>query len=148
VGARLGDVVVRFGELRGLSSLPIPALREQFRYEDVLTVLPVRDAVSGRETVLVATRTKLAILTTMPMLRGQWMTRWAPWEIVAVVDAPAAPDRAGAAAPGGIDALYRLVVRVGNQAFRAQLPGEMGRKALRDFVVAVRLSQPAQQARR
>ena len=92
----------------------------------------------------------LAILMTMPMLRGQWMTRWAPWEVVSVMDPPPVPPTPagpGAAVPIDVD-LYRLIVRVGNQAFHAQLAGEMGRRALRDFVVAVRTSQPAQHARR
>lgn len=136
-GPASGDVV-RFGELRGLSSLPIPALREQFRYEEVLTVLPVRDAATGRESMLVATRTKLAILTTMPMLRGQWMTRWSPWDVVSVTDGPAAP--------GDVNASHRLIIRVGGQAFEPHLGGEIGRVAMRDFVVAVRTLRPAHHA--
>jgi hypothetical protein len=124
---------MRFGELRGLSSLPIPRLREQFRYEDVLTVLPVQDAATARETLLVATRSKLALLTPLPWLTGQWMTRWAAWDAVTVVDTPARADREDA---------YRLDIRVGGQLFRARLIGETGRKALRDFIVAFRLSRP------
>jgi hypothetical protein len=130
---------VRFGELRGLSSLPIPRLREQFRYEEVLTVLPVRDAETARETLLVATRANLAILTTVPMLRGQWMTRWSPWEAVSIADDPA-PGTPGQQS-------YRLMVLVRGQRFRAELVGEAGRKALRDFIVAVRTSQPTHRAR-
>ena len=131
--------MVRFGELRGLSSLPIPGLRDQFRYEEVLTVLPVHEAASSRETLFVATRPKLAILTSLPLLRGQWMTRWAAWEAIAVTEA--------VAPPGPLDE-YRLDVLIGGQVFHAQLRGESGRKALRDFVIAVRTSQAAQHATR
>jgi hypothetical protein len=133
-------VAVRFGELRGLTSLPIRALREQFRYEEVLTVLPVQDGVTGRETLLVATRTMLALLTALRVPRGHWMTRWAPWDTVAIAD-PAAP-------PGQDDDVFRLTVLVGGQMFHAQLRGEPGRKALRDFVVAVRTMRPKKAARR
>jgi hypothetical protein len=129
---------MRFGELRGLSSLPIPLLRDQFRYEEVLTVLPAADATTGRETLFVATRPQLAILTTVPMLPGQWMTRWAPWGSVAVREAPQAP--AG-------DDVFRLETSVGGRLFHTQLRGEVGRKALRDFIVAVRTCQPVPHTR-
>ena len=71
---------VRIGELRGLTSLPIHRVREQFRYEEVLTVLPVRDAGTGRETLFVATRPTLALLTAVRVPPGHWTTRWARWE--------------------------------------------------------------------
>ncbi len=124
---------MRFGELRGLTSLPIHRLRDQFRYEDVLTVLPVRDAATSSESLFVATRAVLAILTTVRVPRGHWMTRWAPWGSVQIV------DQSGP--PGPDDDVYRLRVLVGGQMFHAQLTGETGRLALRDFVIAVRSSR-------
>lgn len=131
---------VRFGELKGLTSLPIPALREQFRYEDVQTVLPVQDGATAYETIFVATRTMLAVLTALRVPPGQWMTRWAPWDSVRLVDPTVAS--------GQDQDVFRLDVLVGSQTFHAQLRGETGRKALRDFVVAVRWAQPSQATKR
>ena len=127
---------MRFGELRGLTSLPIHRVRDQFRYEEVLTVLPVQDVVTSRETLFVATRTTLAVLTAVRVPPGHWVTRWAPWDTVRVT----MPD-------GSFEQdfeVYRLVVAVGRQELLAQLHGEAGRRALRDFVVAFRTVQPAQ----
>ena len=131
-------MTVRFGELRGLTSLPINRVHDQFRYEEVLTVLPVLDAAS-RETLLVATRPMLALLIPVRVPPRHWMTRWAAWETVSITD-PGAPP--------GEDDVYRLDVLVGSQTFQAQLRGERGRKALRDFVMAMRLSQPRAAANR
>ena len=130
---------MRIGELKGLTSLPIHRVRDQFRYEDVLTVLPVWEAATSRETLFVATRPNLALLVPVRVPPRHWMTRWVPWDQVGIVD-PGAPW-------GQDDDVYRLGVLVGTQTFHAQLRGEPGRKALRDFVVALRLSQPHKAAR-
>ena len=130
---------MRFGELKGLTSLPINRVRDQFRYEEVLTVLPVWDAATSRETLLVATRPMLALLIPVRVPARHWMTRWAPWEWVSIVDS--------GTASGLDDDVYRLRLLVGNQTFDAQLRGETGRKALRDFVGATRLLQPRKTAR-
>jgi hypothetical protein len=125
-----GGRAMRFGELRGLSTLPVKRLVEQFRNEDVLTVLPVRGGASALESLLVATPTALAVLTSLPGPPGQWMTRWAPWDSVRVSQPPAPP--------GQPPDVARLEIHVGGQVFLAWLQGEAGRRALRDFVVAVR----------
>jgi hypothetical protein len=125
---------MRFGELKGLTSLPINLVRDQFRYEEVLTVLPVWEAVTSRDTLLVATRPRLALLFPVRVPPRHWMTRWAPWDQVRFVDPGPPPPQA--------EDLYRLDVLVGGQTFHAQLRGEAGRRALRDFVVAMRLSRP------
>ena len=130
---------MRFGELKGLTSLPINLVRDQFRYEEVLTVLPVWDAATSRETLFVATRPMLALLIPVRVPPRHWMTRWAPWDWVSITD-PGAPS-------GEEDEVYRLSVLVGNQTFNAQLLGEPGRKALRDFVMAMRMSQPRKASR-
>lgn len=131
---------MRFGELRGLTSLPINRVHDQFRYEEVLTVLPVLDAASSRETLFVATRPVLALLIPVRVPPRHWMTRWAAWDTVSITD-PGPPV-------GPQDDLYRLDVLVGSQTFQARLRGERGRKALRDFVMAMRLSQPRSPATR
>lgn len=133
-------MTVRFGELKGLTSLPINLVRDQFRYEEVSTVLPVRDTATSRETLFVATRPMLAILTPVRVPPRHWITRWAPWDEVSIADpgAVSGPD----------DDTYRLGILVGSRAFDVQLRGETGRKALRDFVMAMRLSTPLRPARR
>jgi hypothetical protein len=130
---------VRFGDLGGLTSLPIPRLRDQFRHEEVLTVLPVRDALTTRETLFVATRPMLAVLTAVNGPGGQWMTRWAPWDAVDLSNAPLQDQE---------DDVHQLTVLVGGQAFHARLRGESGRRALRDFVAAMRTLRPTRAAGR
>jgi hypothetical protein len=85
---------VRFGELRELTSLPIQRVRDQFRYEEVITVLPVQEAVTSRETLLVATRPKIAMQTAVRVPRGHWISRWAPWDVVSLADPVAPPGQA------------------------------------------------------
>ena len=129
---------MRLGELRGLTSLPIPAVHEQFRNEEVLTVLPAHEAATARETLFVATLPHLAILTALQTPLGRWVTRWAPWDSVAVSEP---------AVFAGQEDVHRLDVFVAGQRFLVALPGEVGRKARRDFVVAVRMSHRAQHAK-
>jgi hypothetical protein len=131
---------VRFGELKGLTSLPVQRVRHQFRYEEVLAVLPVQDAATSRETLLVATRSRLAILVAVRVPRRHWMTRWSPWDAVTIGDQPAPPT----SQPD----VHQLTLTVGSRAFEARLTGETGRRAVRDFVAAVRRAQPAKPARR
>jgi hypothetical protein len=133
-------MTVRFGELKALTSLPIKEIHDQFRYEEVLTVLPVLDDAASREALLVATRPMLALLIPVRVPPRHWMTRWAAWETVSMSDP--------GATPGQPDDVYRLDVLVGRQTFHARLRGERGRKAMRDFVMAVRLSQPRSSATR
>ncbi len=119
---------MRFGDLEGLSALAIEQLRHRFRNEDVLSVLPVRTADSSLDSLLVATTTMLAILTTDDGSNSAWMTRWAPWDAVRFADM-------GAAA--AVEDLFFLTIVVHRARFHAELRGETGRRALRDFVVAV-----------
>lgn len=122
---------MRFGELKGLTSLPIDRVREQFRHEDVLTALPVVDAATGRETLLVATRPSLAVLIPVRVQPGQWMTRWSPWDTVGIPQPPVS-----------VGDHHELTVFVGTQRLDARLIGEPGRRALRDFVAALRTTRP------
>lgn len=129
---------MRFGDLEGLTSLPVGRLRERFRYEEIVTVLPARVEGTGHDAILVATRPMLAILTAIPegSPPGEpWMTSWAPWDSVRFLHD---------AEPGwDADDEYRLTVLVGGLTFHARLAGESGRRALRDFVVAVQAVRAA-----
>ena len=121
---------MRFGDLEGLTSLPIKRIRRRFRNEDILTVLPVSGA-AQRDSVLVATSPTLAVLTSDAGAKsGLWMTQWAPWDAVSFSEDDDADD--------GLDDdnVYRLTIHVGRLTFVAQLAGPRGQRALRDFVVA------------
>ena len=124
---------MKFGDLQGLTSLPVEHVRHRFRGEDVITVLPVRTA-AGRQSLLVATPSKAAVVIGEAPASEHWMTYWAPWDTVRIVDDQATDD-----------GVYGLVLSVGRLTFDAQLLGREGQRALRDFVVVVqsRRSAPA-----
>ena len=116
---------MRFVELRGLTSLPIEHVERRFRYEEVITVLPAVSA-AGRPALVVATRSKAAIVIGEMPPSEHWMTYWAPWESVRIDDDRATDDE-----------VYGLTFSVGRLTFDAELEGRDGQRALRDFVVAV-----------
>ena len=127
---------MRFRELSGLSGLPIDRLRQRFRNEEVLTLLPVSDELTGRDCLLVATPVKLAVVIADAGPSSEdWTTRWAPWEVVRL--AHEAEPLADAADD------YRLTVRVGRLTFHAHLFGDAGQRWLRDFVVVTQARQEA-----
>lgn len=117
-----------FGDLEGLAALDIEQLGHRFRNEEVLTVLPVRVAGSAQDGLLVATPTMLAILVMETAPAAGWMARWAPWDVVRFADM---------GAPISGEEEYFLTIVVHRARFHANLHGEAGRRALRDFVVAV-----------
>ena len=130
---------MRFEDLPGLTSLPIEPVRHRFRNEEVLTVLPASGEVAARDSLLVATSSKLAILTAdADPASHRWMTHWAPWEAVQLADE-------GALAAATEEETYSLTVYAGGLTFHARLWGPAGQRALRDFVVVVqsRRSAPA-----
>jgi hypothetical protein len=128
---------MRFGDLAGLTSLPIERVKHRFRHEDVLTVLPVSGEDAGHDSLLVATSPKLAILTTVEHPESkQWMTQWASWDTVGLAVE-------GVLAAATEEETYGLTVDVGGLTFHARLWGPDGQRALRDFVVAAQARQAA-----
>ena len=115
---------MRFRNLEGLIDLPIDAVRHRFRNEPVLTVLPVHGAITGRDSLLVAMPTDVAVVTADPHRRDGWMTSFVPWQAIGlgVIRAEAG--------------IYRLNVYVGSLTLEAELWGPMGERAMRDFIVA------------
>ncbi len=129
---------MQFMQLRGLTSLPIDRIVNQFRNEDVRAVLPALVRARTADVLLVATTPALAIVIADPRGReGPWMTRWAPWDTVRLSDG-ADPWTEQ------LDDEYQLFVDVGRVRFESRLIGEKGRKALRDFVVAA-TARPARE---
>jgi hypothetical protein len=120
---------MRFEELESRVRLPIEAVRDRFRYEAVLTVLPVSGGKHGdRETLLVVTESMVAVVTPISFPRGSFMTQWAPWHAVSVK--PASPRDPGP-----------MTVRVGAREFTAHLDDGAGRRAWSDFVAAVDINR-------
>lgn len=123
---------MRFEQLRTLTGLPVDRIRRRFRNEEVGAVLPATVGDGAKESLLVATSQALAIVTGDRMGDGEdWMLRWVPWEVVRISDGTNPWTAA-------VDDEYQLFVEVGGLTFTTSLPGEDGRKALRDFVVAAR----------
>jgi len=115
---------MRFRNLEGLIDLPIDAVEHRFRNEPVLTVLPVHGVITGRDTLLVALPTELAVATADMHRRDGWMLSFVPWEVIGV---------GVIRAESGI---HRLNVYVGTLTLQAELWGPKGERALRDFIVA------------
>jgi hypothetical protein len=114
---------VRFRNAAGLVDLPIYAVEHRFRNEPVLTVLPVRGGVAGRDALLVALPTELAVIIADPERRDGWMTYLAPWEVVVLGQVESESG------------IHRLVVHIDGLVLLAELWGPKGERALRDFVV-------------
>ena len=116
---------MRFAELQGLTSLPVEHVKRRFRNEEVITVLPAQGA-AGQQALLVVTPSKAAVVIGETPAGEHWMTYWAPWETVRIIDDRATDDE-----------VYGLTLSVGRLMFDAELEGRDGQRALRDFVVAV-----------
>lgn len=114
---------MRFSDLRGHTSLPVEHVERRFRNEDVITVLPVRTA-TGRDSILVATPPKLAFVVSASPVAGHWMTYWAPWDAVSIVDDEATDD-----------GWFGLTLTIGRLPVAARLAGPRGQRALREFVM-------------
>ena len=114
---------MRFRNVAGLVDLPIYAIEHRFRNEPVLTVVPVRGAVAGRDALLVALPTELAVVIADSERRDGWMTYLAPWEVVMA---------------GRIESehgIHRLTVRIDSLVLQVELWGPKGERALRDFAL-------------
>ena len=120
---------MRFGDLHGLTALPVDHVERRFRNEEIITVLPAR-ASGGQYSLLVATPPKAAVVIGETEESEHWMTYWAPWESVHILDDEATDD-----------GIYGLTLSIGRLTFDAQLEGSDGQRALRDFVVAVQSMQ-------
>lgn len=126
---------MRFLTLKDQTVLPVERIRRQFRNEEVRSVLPARLENGTSDSLLVATTSALAIISGEPgSRRRRWMTRWAPWDAVHL------GDRIETQRGSGQD-VHRLAVSVDRLRFESYLPGEIGLRAMRDFVAASRARQ-------
>ncbi len=115
---------MRFRNAAGLVDLPIYAIEHRFRHEPVLTVLPVRGAIAGRDALLVALPTELAVIIGDAERRDGWMTYLAPWDVVMVGEIHSE------------DGTHRLVIHIDSLVLQVELWGPKGERALRDFDLA------------
>lgn len=123
---------MRFRSLRDHTTIPVEDVRRQFRNEEVRSVLPVRSAAGCIDCLLVATTTALAIVSAGPSQGdGRWLTRWAPWDVVHVIE-----DVDEVVTDG--EARHGVDVQVDRLRFESNVPGEMGLRAMQDFVAAWR----------
>jgi hypothetical protein len=126
---------MRFLTLRDQTVLPVERIRDQFRNEEVRSVLPARLEDGTADSLLVATTSALAIITgTADSRRGGWMTRWAPWDAVRLADRIETRHEAGRD-------VHHLAVVVDRLRFESYLRDEIGFRAMRDFVEAARARQ-------
>jgi hypothetical protein len=126
---------MRFLTLKDQTVLPVERIRRQFRNEEVRSVLPARLGDGTTDSLLVATTSALAIITGAPdSRRRRWMTRWAPWDAVQLGDH--IDTRRGR----GQD-VHHLAIGVDRLRFESTLPGEIGLRAMRDFVDAAQARQ-------
>lgn len=114
---------MRFRDIAGLVDLPIDAVEYRFRNEPVLTVLPVRGAIAGRDALLIAMATELALVIADPERHDQWTTYLAPWHAVRLGDLHSAAG------------IHRLTVHIDRLMLVVQLWGAKGERALRDFAL-------------
>jgi hypothetical protein len=126
---------MRFLTLKDETVLPVERIRRQFRYEEVRSVLPARLADGTTDSLLVATTSALAIITGAPGSdRRRWMTRWAPWDAVHLDDHIETRREAR-------HDIHHLTVSVDRLRFESYLRGEIGLRAMRDFVDAAQARQ-------
>ncbi|CAN5799007.1 hypothetical protein BH23CHL8_BH23CHL8_31160 [soil metagenome] len=126
---------MRFLTLKDQTVLPVERIRRQFRNEEVRSVLPARLEDGTTDSLLVATTPALAIISGEPgSRRRRWMTRWAPWDAVRL------GDRIETQHAPGHD-VHHLEVGVDRLRFESYLPGDIGLRAMQDFVEASRARQ-------
>ncbi len=119
---------MRFRNLKGQTGLPVDKIRHRFRNEDVLTVLPVSDGMTGRDAILIATSAKLAfVIADGRASSEQWVTYLSPWDSVSL-------DVDVGMATAGDDGITHLAITIGSLSFGATLAGPRGRKAVEDFI--------------
>lgn len=115
---------MRFRNAAGHVDLPIYAIEHRFRNEPVLTVLPVRGAIGGRDALLVALPTELAVIIADGELRDGWMTYLAPWDVVSISEFDSEHG------------IHRLDIHIDSLVLQVELWGPKGERALRDFELA------------
>lgn len=125
-------------QLRGLAAmttLPLDHVARCVGDRDIVSAIPVETDRPAHESILVATRSGVGVVSRRRGVPDGLTVRWSTWADVRLGAHVGASDIAEAAAPFG------LVVHVGERAYLALLKGPAGQAALRDFVVATQAAQ-------
>jgi hypothetical protein len=123
--------------LTAMTTLPLDLVDRCIGDQDIVSAIPVETDRPAHESILVATRSRIGVVSRRREAGGGLTVRWSSWDAVRLGAHVGESDRADVAAPFG------LVVHVGERAFLALLKGPAGRVALRDFVLATQAGQHA-----
>jgi hypothetical protein len=123
--------------LAAMTTLSLDLVARCVGDRDIVSAIPVETDRPARESILVATRGRIGVVSRRRGAPGMLAVRWSTWESVRLGAHVGASDTTDAAAPFG------LVVHIGERSYLALLKGPAGRDALRDFVVAAQAGQRA-----
>jgi hypothetical protein len=123
--------------IAALTTLPLGLVARRVGDSDIVSAIPVETDRPAHESILVATRSRIGVVSRRHGDPDGLAVRWSTWTDVRLGAHSGIDDLADAAAPFG------LVVHVGPRKYLALLEGPAGRVALRDFVVAAQAAQRA-----
>jgi hypothetical protein len=120
-----------------MTTLPLDLVARCIGDSDIVSAIPVETDRPAHESILVATRSRIGIVSRRLGGHDRLIVRWSTWADVRLGAHAGSSDLADATAPFG------LVVHIGPRRYLALLEGPAGRVALRDFVVAAQAAQRA-----
>ncbi len=123
--------------LAAMTTLPLDLVARCIGDSDIVSAIPVETDRPAHESILVATRAGIGVVSRRHGDPDGLAVRWSTWADVRLGAHSGIGDLADAAAPFG------LVVHIGPRRYLALLHGPAGRAALRDFVVAAQAAQHA-----
>ena len=123
--------------LTAMTTLPLDLVDRCIGDHDVVSAIPVETDRPAYESILVATQSRIGVVSRRRGVSDGLAVRWSTWESVRL------GAHVGGGEAGDVAAPFGLVVHVGERAYIAMLRGPTGQIALRDFVVATQTVQRA-----
>ena len=123
--------------LAAMTTLPLDLVDRCIGDHDIVSAIPVETDRPVYESILVATQSRIGVVSRRRGVPDGLAVRWSSWDTVRLGAHVCASETADVSAPFG------LVVHIGGRAYLALLDGSAGRAALRDFVVATQAGQHA-----
>ena len=121
--------------LAAMTTLPLDLVDRCIGDHDIVSAIPVETDRPVYESILVATQSRIGVVSRRRGVPDGLAVRWSTWDDVRLGAHVGDSDAGDVAAPFG------LVVYVGERAYVAMLRGPAGQIALRDFVVATQAIQ-------
>ena len=121
--------------LAAMTTLSLDLVARCIGGRDIVSAIPVETDRPAHESILVATPSRIGVVSRRRGVPERLAVRWSTWDTVRLGAHVGASDAADVAAPFG------LVVHIGERTYLAMLKGPAGRVALRDFVVAAQAGQ-------